>query len=212
MRLVLSDREVPPEALAGIAFPPVWGMARDGAVRGLMIEFDPADRNSLSVTVLDKPADPQESLSTMTLSGSADLWARLTSTPTRLTGEFGSNAARDISFSFSAPVFHNRVEADLTGAAARDSPLVHLLRARFEAMMAGDWSKVAALSPAGKAIDPASFSGELMTAMRAAIPDMIEQLATVQRVVVRESTAVALLPDGSWSNFIREGGEWKVAD
>ena len=37
LRIVLSDREVAPEALAGIAFPPVMTLAREGKVVGILL-------------------------------------------------------------------------------------------------------------------------------------------------------------------------------
>jgi len=44
LRILLADREVPQEALAGIDFPMVGEMARDGRLRGLLIRVDPRAR------------------------------------------------------------------------------------------------------------------------------------------------------------------------
>ncbi|MCW5758631.1 MAG: hypothetical protein KIS90_02525 [Phenylobacterium sp.] len=47
--MALTDREVPPSALYGQSFPPIWHMARRGEVKGVLIEFDPDDRTAVVV-------------------------------------------------------------------------------------------------------------------------------------------------------------------
>ena len=122
LRVVLSNVEVLPSALAGLAFPPVRGLARDGKLRGILLEFDPADRTSLFATVLTKP-EPGYSLATTTLSNSAGLWTRLDASATRVAGELKPDASDHFRFSFSAPVFTNAVTDDLKGPAAAAGPV-----------------------------------------------------------------------------------------
>src|SRR5262245_28668801 len=76
MRVVLADREVPQEALAGVAFPPVMQLAREGKVKGVLLRFDPGNRKHLLVTVLAAPANPQESLLNLTVGGSFDAFKK----------------------------------------------------------------------------------------------------------------------------------------
>ena len=57
LRILLADREAPQSALNGIAFLPVVHMAREGKLRGLLIQLDPAKPDEAAVTVLHAPAD-----------------------------------------------------------------------------------------------------------------------------------------------------------
>src|SRR5204863_1596426 len=99
LRVVLSTVEVPPSALTGIAFPPVRGLARDGKLRGILLEFDPADRKTLFATVLTKP-EPGYSLGTTTLTHSDGLWTRLAASATRVSGELRPDVSDHFRFSF----------------------------------------------------------------------------------------------------------------
>jgi hypothetical protein len=209
VRVLLSDVEVAPEALYGIAFPPVRAMARAGAVRGLLLEFDPADRNSLTISVLAHPADPAQTLSTLSLSNSEGLWRRLDVGATRVTGELQPRDDQDLGFRFSAPVFTDPVRADLRGPAARASEQMRVLKARLDALARGDLPAAQALTAktsvaALPSLPPAMLKG--------ALADYRRQLDKVDRVVVRQKTAAVLLPGHSWSSLVLEDGAWKVAN
>ena len=56
MRIVLADREVPLNALPRIAVSAVTALARDGKVRGLLIQVDPGNPARATVTPLDATA------------------------------------------------------------------------------------------------------------------------------------------------------------
>lgn len=212
MRVLLSDRVVPIDALYGIAFPPVRAMARQGAVRGLLLEFDPADRKSLRITVLSKPDDPAEFAPSLSLSDSDGLWRRLTVDSAHVEGDFQSSDNPEFAFTFNAPVATDPVVADLKGAGAQSSEQVRVLTARARALGRGDLPAALALTshqatPDLQAIPPAELkqlSGPMV--------ELVKALGGVKRVVVRTRSAVAIMPDGGISSLVLEEGGWKVAD
>jgi hypothetical protein len=55
LRLVLADREIPQATLAGPDVSAVLELARAGAVRGLLIEFNPDETGTLALTLLMPP-------------------------------------------------------------------------------------------------------------------------------------------------------------
>lgn len=213
VRVLLSDRDVPISALYGIAFPPVRAMAREGAVRGLLLEFDPADGTTLRITVLAKPDDPSEFAPNLSLTNSEGLWKRLDASLTRIDGDYQStDQDRDLAFSFSAPVHTDAVQADLKGADAQGSEQVKVLIARAEAIGRGDLPAALALSSktSGRALG--AMPAEALREARGAMGPFVKELKAIKRVVVRHETAVALMSEGSWSSLILEDGVWKVAD
>jgi hypothetical protein len=212
MRVLLSDKEVPLAALEGLAFPPVRAMARAGEVRGLLLEFDPADRSTLQVSILAKPADPNEFLPNLSLSNSEGLWKRLEASPTRIVGEYRPDEDNGLVFSFSAPVFTNAVVADLRGAEAQKSEQVRVLMARAEAIGRSDLPGTLALTAKSaqgelRGLPPGAFKQVAVE-----MPGLIKALKSARRVVVRRETAAVLVAEGSWSSLVLEDGVWKVAD
>jgi hypothetical protein len=213
VRVLLSDREVPIQALYGIAFPPVRAMAREGAVRGLLLEFDPADRTSLRITILAKPDDPSEFAPNLSLTNSEGLWTRLEASATRIVGDYrSSDEDRDMAFVFSAPVFTDAVQADLKGADAQKSEQVRVLIARAEAIGRGDLPAALALSSRQSAQALGAMPAEALKEAKGSMAPFVKELKAIKRVVVRRETAVALMSEGSWSSLVLEDGAWKVAD
>lgn len=213
VRILLSDKDVPIQALHGIAFPPVRAMAREGAVRGLLLEFDPADRTTLRITVLAKPDDPSEFAPNLSLTNSEGLWKRLDASPTRIAGDYQStDHDRDMAFSFSAPVFTDAVQADLNGAAAQSSEQVRVLIGRAEAIGRGDLPAALALSSKASAQALSAMPAQVLKDARGSMAPFVKELKTIKRVVIRRETAVALMSEGSWSSLVLEDGAWKVAD
>jgi len=210
VRVLLSQEEVAPEALHGIAFPPVRRMAAAGAVHGVLLEFSPADRTTLYVTVLSPPTEAGAFMHTLTLSHTGGVWKQLEVSTTRASGGYDAGGEPDLAFSFSAPVFTDPVQADLKGAEAQASEPMKVLIARAQAIGRGDIPAALALSAKDsrlRDIPPAAlrkFGGEAA--------GMVKQFRTAQRVVVRRDTAVAILDAHSWANLVREDGAWKVAD
>ena len=212
MRILLTEEEAPPSALAGLFFTPAHMLARTGALHGLLIRLDPADRTGVHVTVLAKAADPSQSFTTLTLSNTEGVWTRLEANATRVVGELKPNETFDIAASFSAPVFVNPVRQDLKGAAARDSEPVKVVLARIDAMRRGDMAAFARLSTAGAMAHLAAAPPEALKRAQALAPQLIAEVKAAKRVVIREQTAAIETPDGSWMSLVREDDGWKVAD
>jgi len=211
LRVLLTDREVPVAVLYGQAFPPVWTMAQQGKVQGLLLKFDPADRGAVVITVLAKP-EPGYSLSTVTISNSDGLWSRLEVSPTRVTGELKPEASDKAQVRFSAPVFTNPVEADLKGPAAAASEPVKVLIARAQAMASGDLATAASLSTETSAARLQDIPPQFKAMMAKELPKLIARLKTAKRVVVRRETAVVMLGPGEYASVAKVGGVWKAAD
>jgi hypothetical protein len=209
MRVLLTDEEVPPAALEGLIFTPVWTQAREGKVRGLLLEFDPADRTSLHAVVLTKPPVGQ-SLTNISRSSTEGLWKRLEVSPTRIVGEFKPGEDDDMAFTFSAPVFTNAVQQDLKGTAAQASEPVRVLIARYEALARGDLAAALAMSTEDSGLR--SLPPGQLKAFQGEIAGSIRQLRQAKRVVIRLSTAAVLTPDDSWYSLARTDGGWKVVD
>ena len=228
LRIVLADREIPQEALAGIAFPPVMQMARDGKVRGLLLWLDPGDRKRVLVTLLYPPKDPRNSLATLTLGGgSQDALKKLDIGGNRVIGEIeyrdsGASAFDDMpkfsySIQFSAPVFNERpVTADLKRKEAHDSPQVRVLRDKARALAKADFAAMRLISTerANKVTDAflAQAGAQAKAYAKEAAADIEKLLKKLERVVVRGERAVAIFGKGEWMTFARESGEWRSDD
>jgi hypothetical protein len=211
LRILLSEEEVPPAALAGLHFTPAHFMAQSGALHGLLLRLDPTDRNSVYVTVLAKPDDPRQSFTTLTLSNTEGVWKRLEVNATRAAGELKANDTFDVAASFSSPVFTNPVQQDLKGPAAQASEPVKVLIARYEALAKGDMVAAAALSTKGAAERMAALPPEVMRGARAELPGLVKQLRAAKRVVIRRDTAAVDVGDG-WYGLALENGAWKASD
>lgn len=211
LRVLLSDRPVPVSAICGLAFPPAWGLAREGKLEGLLLKFDPADRTALVATILTKP-EPGYSMTTTTVSNSEGLWKRLEANPTRVLGELKSDASERMVFDFSAPVFTNAVEADLKGPAAAASEPVKVLLARAEAIGRADWKAAAALSTEDGARNFDTIPPELEKQAPKMAAQMVRQLRAPKRVVIRRETAAVMLGEGEWASVARVDGVWKASD
>lgn len=211
MRVVLADRPVPPQALMGGSFPPVWGMGKAGEVRGIMLEFDPADRTQMSVVVLAKPDEPDASLVTVSLNDSTGLWKSLTLASGRVTGRIVHDQFSDIDLTFDAPVATNRVVNTLTGPAAQGSEFVSILKQRTQAIVAGDLETFARLSTK-ESFDRARAQNVPKAELEKFAKLFAPYYDKVQRVVIREYTAEVIMPEGLHSSFVKEDGVWKCAD
>jgi len=211
LRVLLTDRPLPVSVLYGQAFPPVWQMAQRGEVRGLLLRFDPANREAILITVLAKP-EPGYSLSNTTMSDSSGIWARLEAGPTRVVGELKPDASDKAQFSFSAPVFTNAVEADLKGRAAAASEPVKVLIARLEAIGRGDLAAAAALSTPASGARLGDMPPEFKKMFAKALPELLARLRAPKRVIIRRETAVVMLGPGEYASAARVEGLWKAAD
>jgi hypothetical protein len=210
VRVLLSQEEVPVAALYGIAFPPVRKMAQAGKVHGVLLEFSPADKTSMQVTVLSPPAEAGEFLHSLSLTKSSGLWKRLDASPTRVSADYDGGGEPDLVFSFAATVQTDPVEADLKGADAQASEPVKLLIARAQAMAKGDLAAAKALSASTSQFQ--EIPPQVVKQVAAEVPSIIKQYKAAKRVVIRKETASVLLDGHSWASLVREDGVWKIAD
>lgn len=227
MRIVLADREIPQDSLSGIAFLPVTRMAREGKVRGLLFQFDPADKTRALVTLLRKPSQPNMTLTTISLTETNGVFGKIAVSKLRVAGEAqrkdpmkeGSDEIPAISYDvrFSAPLFHELpVTEDMKGKKALESPQVKVLRAKIAALEKADFEALGRLTPRRVK----QRNDEMLTAMgtdvaqfaKEAAADLRSSLQKVTRVVVRTDRAVILFSENSWMSFVREDGGWKSAD
>jgi len=212
MRLLLSDREIPTEALYGIAFPPVRGMARHGDVRGLLVEFDPKDQTHAQVTNLQRPADPGDLLASLSLSDSEGLFRNLKTDAKHISGRFVS-ADNGIDLPFDAAVTTDPVLSNVTGGAVKASPFIAMLRARAQALGKGDMAALRAMSSRFADVQDSKDAPPTGNPQfKAFLASYTKSLDKASRIVVRDKTAVVLLPDQSFAQFVKEGGDWKLAD
>ena len=228
LRLLLADREVPQESLAGIVFLPVEQMAREGKVRGLLLRLDPHNPRRLEVTLLIPPAAPGQTLMTLTLNTTgAKPPIDLKISPQRLGGAIEHHEARpsapgglpqlDYALRFSAPLFREPpVTAIFKGPAAQNSPQLRVLREKIRALEQGDFASLERLTTArayrqNRAFLPQADPEARVSAQRAA-SEMRQLKRRLQRVVVRGDHAVVIFAGKQWQNFVRERGEWKSDD
>lgn len=211
LRVVLSDTPVAAPALCGMIFPPVRALARAGQVRGLMLEFDPANREALLLTVLAPPEDPSFSLPNISMSNTTGLWSRLEIGDTRAVGELKPDDQQNVAVSFSSPIFRDPVQADLSGAQARASEPVRVLLARAEALARGDVEAAAAQSTASAGAQLRALPPEMVKMAMREVPVLVRQLKAPERVVIREQTA-AVKVGGGWASLVRADGAWKATD
>jgi hypothetical protein len=228
LRLLLVDRQVPQESLAGIVFLPVEEMAREGKVRGLLLKLDPKDPRHLEVTLLYPPGEPGQTLMTQTLSsigGKPPLELKIG--PQRVQGVLeqhdagrpttGGMPRLDYALRFSAPLFKEMpVTAVLQGQAAQNSPQMRVLREKARALEKGDFASLPRLTTARAYRLTRAFldqaGPEAKSVAQQAAAGLQESIKHLQRVVVRGDRAVAIFPGKQWQNFVREGGEWKSDD
>ena len=115
LRILLADRDVPQDALAGIALVPLLRMAREGRVRGLLLQLDADQPRRGVVTLLRPSVDPDQPF----------VVQKIVVAHNRVVGEiqYGGQVR------FSAPLFsERRITADLRGKAALESAQARVLR------------------------------------------------------------------------------------
>lgn len=229
MRILLTDREVPQEALAGLnPFFTLSEMLKQDKLRGVLLRFNPAAPDSVVIVVLYPPKNPSESLANMTLSDSGrGPIDRLMISDLRVSGAIkqhtvGNKAsgwpAEDYSARFSAPLFKELpVTADLKGKKALQSPQVVALLAKYAAMAKGDLKTVRQYSTdrSNREADAyLSQAGE--DAMQMVEQKAVEQEQSIKRgplrLIVRGNRATLIVGAAdciSMTGFVRDGGIWK---
>jgi hypothetical protein len=224
-RVLVTDREVPSNALDGIAFLPVMDMAKQGRVQGLLFEMDPDDPDNVVMTLLFPPSGPGRFLIRQTINVSGkELFKDWSLKDNRVVGAIERSGEREpglsnfpaISYSvkFSAPVFNEpKVSADLKDRAALDSPQARLLFAKADALAKGDFAAAQKISTErANRWNQTFLAGAKADSLAKQAAEMKKSLQKIQRVVERGDRAVVILPDKQWFTFVREGGEWKSDD
>ncbi len=224
-RVLFTDREVPPNALDGIAFLPVMELAKQGRVQGLMFEMAPDDPDNVVMTLLVPPSGQGRFLIRQTINvAGEDLFKEWSLTDQRVVGAVERSEEREpgladfpaISYSvkFEAPIFNEpQISADLKGRAALDSPQAHLLFEKADALAKGDLAAAQKVSTErANRWNQAFLAGEKADSLAKNAAEMKKSLQKIQRVVERGDRAVVILPGKKWFGFVREGGEWKSDD
>ncbi len=226
LRLLLVDREVPQEALAGIALQTLEQMARQGTVRGLLLQLDPQNPRRLVVTLLYPPVLPGQPLITQTYrTSSSKPSIELKMNRQRVGGSIehhdeGQGEARKMpnlaySLRFSAPLFHEvPCTAVLVGQAAQTSPQMQVLREEARAVETRDLETLQKLSsqPANNRRKWAFLTQggpEAESLAKQAAAKLRELNQRLKRVVVRGDRAVAVFAGKQWRSFRQEEGQWK---
>jgi len=229
LRILLSDREVAESTLNGLVFLEAEQMAKQGKLKGILIKIDPNNLGNAIVTLLWQPPDPNMMLVNQTLSSSKkDIIKNFKFSNTRVSGEiahhdsgdsfFESTPKMDYSIKFSIPVFNEpAITEDLKGKAAKNSPLSALYAKIAEATAKGDMKAVAGYSSTAsrKEMEPfiSNPDPEMIKMIKQSGEEMKRSAKKINRIVIRGDRAVMLF-DGSksWSNFIKEAGEWRSAN
>lgn len=231
LRLLLADRELSTDLLAGPVLSGLDRLARQGGVKGVLLRVD-ADRRPDAVrgTVLHAPPDPQQSLPFFTRSGKDAGLERFEVGDRRVVGEVAVPADAEPGFpgvpaygyraSFSAPIFEDRrVSADLKGKDARQSAPARAFLAFEKALREGDLAKVRAAITSARWQETEGFIAQMGEAQfKAQVRQMVPPTATrekqIERVVVREDRATVIYRESGAKGFtvlVKDGDAWKVA-
>ncbi len=216
MRILVTDREVPIEALYGLTFLPVGDMGRRGEVEGVLLQFDPAKPGEVDYTVLT-PKGLQTVTIRISIKGLKVVGQKVSGSFDYTDNSFASDPDYPkVSFSFriDAPVKRPpAVTADLKGTAARNSPQVKALRAIADAIATGNFAALHKLTSERATIRNKEEIERLGTGAKATYKgvgaDLQRSIRGVMRVVVRGDRAVVILPENGRVSFIFEGGTWK---
>jgi hypothetical protein len=228
LRILLADRAVPPGILVGIASLPALELAREGKLRGLLLQLDPNDHRNLDITLLYPPAKSGQILMTQTLSDTAkDIVQKLEIGGQSVTGEIehgeqNATASKGMPKLTYALQFNARlskeppVGSDLKGKAAQNSPQVKVLREKARALAKLDIEALRKVCTerANRRNDElrAKAGSRFKVLFDEAAGDLEVALESVERVVVRGDRAVVISSNQEWANLVREGKVWKSDD
>jgi hypothetical protein len=231
LRILLSDRELSTDLLAGPVLGELDQLARQGGVKGVLLRVD-ADRrpDSVNGTILHAPADPQQSLPFFTKSGQGAGFTRFELGDNRVVGEVEEQPDAQAGFpgvpsygyraSFSAPIFEDRkVTANLQGKEARQSAPAKAFLAFERVLREGDLPKIRAAVSPSRWRETEQFIALVGEAdFKAQVREMVPPTATrekqIERVVVRENRATVIYKEGGARGFtvlVNDGGVWKIS-
>jgi predicted transcriptional regulator len=108
------------------------------------------------------------------------------------------------------------VTADLKGKAAQSSSQVKILREKAKALGKGDFAAVSKLTSEAEnrrnETIMEQMGDQIAAISKEASVDLEKSLKTIQRVIVRGDRAVVIFANKGWTNFVKEGGQWKSDD
>lgn len=227
LRLLLADREVPLGVLSGPILDRLDLLARRGEVRGLVLRLDPQRLTAAAVngTVLLAPADPERSLTFLTLEDASGIEA-LKVSESRVVGKLAFTLSGDtpadsvaVQASFNAPRFRDEISARISDSEAADSPPVQVLMRWNEALRAGDFDALKGLSSDDKYAELETFRAEVGDeALRKVVVSEVPSGDVVRRqikeVVIRGSRAFIIIEDDDETRTVatatRIGERWVV--
>jgi hypothetical protein len=231
LRILLSDRELSTELLAGPVLGGLDQLARQGGVRGVLMRVA-AGRPPESVhgTILYSPRDPRMSLPFFTKSGQGGGFRRFELGDKRVVGEVEEqpdtpSALADVPVygyraTFSAPIFEDRkVTAVLKGKEARESAPARAFLAFEKVLREGDLAKIQAAVAPGRWKETEQYVAQVGEAqfkaqVREAVPPTATRERQIERVVVREDRATVIYKEAGARGFallVKDGGVWKIA-
>jgi hypothetical protein len=227
MRILLTDREVPQELLAGLdCFPGLSKLNKQGKLRGVLFRFDPAKTNAVEIDIL-YPTE-KKWLTTALDWGNTSPIKGLKISEKSVRGSFTEHMdyddfldwpERDFNMNFSAPLTKEpAITANLSGDKALKSPQMATLLAKFAALTEGNLQKAEQYATE-------SATSELDTMIKAAGNDalpMVRQWAKEQEDTIKKGPlklvergdkaklVVGTPEDRSMFSFVKEGGKWKT--
>jgi len=226
MRVLLTDRDVPIAVLSGPILDRLDGMARKGEVRGLVLRLDLQQlaKGPINGTVLLAPADPETSLTFLTLSGGEGIES-LQVTDTRVSGKVAFSVAGDTpaesataQAAFGAPKFRDEISARMTGAEAASSPPAQVLARWNDALRNGDFEQLRSLSGDDKYHELEAFRAEVgndgfRKVVASEVPSGDEVRRQIKEVIIRGNRAFIIIDDDEARNVAtatRIGDHWVV--
>jgi hypothetical protein len=231
LRILLSDRELSTDLLAGPVLGELDQLARQGGVKGVLLRVETVRRpESVHGTILHVPRDPRMSLPFFTKSGNGAGFKRFELGDNRVVGEveeapdnqpaFADAPAYGYRASFSAPIFEDRkVTAVLKGKEARQSAPAKAFLAFEKVLREGDLAKIQAAVAPGRWKETEQYVAQVGEAQfKAEVREMVPPTATrekqIERVVVREDRATVIYKEAGAKGFallVKDGGVWKIA-
>ena len=227
LRILLADRKIDLDLLAGPRGDGVERLARKGKLHGILLRLDPTELAKAPVrgTLLMQPASPSDSLMHFTITGDSGGFDALRVTKDRVQGkvQFQSASGTTPAFSyhagFDAALVQDRPSARLIGARAQESPPARTVLTFERALLDGDMAEVSAhTTPERFAALDADFlrvgAVSFLEQVRAQLPDPAVRQHQIREVVIHGSRAwvVMIKEDGSRTvaTLAHRDGVWKV--
>lgn len=227
LRILLADRKIDVDLLAGPLVDPVERAARSGQIRGVLLRVDPEKLGAAPVrgTLLMPVESAQDSLMHFTITDDSGGFGELKLSKNRVAGRasFRSTGGDVPAFSyaakFSAPLFEDEPTARLFGERAQESPAAKAVLAFERALWDGDMATASALTTtqrfAGldadyRRVGPAVFVEQVRTQL----PDPVARKQQVREVVLhgRRGWVVLVSDEGTRivASVVHTDGVWKV--